>query len=200
MKIIKNDTAWHTADLARIIRRALRETKLTPQQRAMMRVTIKTRHGRRNPDFIGGSAPYHSTRFTLKLPPPKRAGLTMTGPFRDTLDIADIAATVVHEVWHCLGVSHRDMPEHIMWCHTTKLVQDGADEIPRRVARYPWTEKMTVRPKAKPVKRIADPIKVAEMRVAVWERKSKLAATKLKLWRRRLVTQTKRAAAREPKA
>lgn len=81
------------------------------------------------------------------------------------------AGTFHHEVLHTLGLMHKDMNSEAMWCR----------------APQPWAEGLTIRKKSEPkpiLKTKNLQLEKAQKSLAKWQKKAKLAATKIKKYNR----------------
>jgi hypothetical protein len=165
---VKNETDWNTRDLRRIILRACHQ-KLDGTPWTSLKVFVRYRRGN---NFRLGSA-Y------------RNGGPVFLNVERDSIDSSELAVTLLHELDHVKGLRHRDIVK-------------PAPHV------YAWAKGMTVGkkvivPKARPTlaERRYARIETAREAVAAWQRKLKLAQTKLRKWNRRLTAlgRTERVAA-----
>lgn len=102
---IRNKTKWSTKDLNSFFMLVLRDNnrrynnKIKGQQ---MRVTVAYSQGN-----YSGYAYYNSHRMRLKLPKPDRCN--------NKLDPGKLAFLFEHELQHCRGIKHREMPWYCNW-------------------------------------------------------------------------------------
>ncbi len=185
---IINETVWPTSMLRPFIVRAARDEfdSSTPNRKPRpLQVTITYAHDHY---ACSGHAFYHSGRSTVSVPNPqtffdkekwalrKRTAADPPAKF----PVHDFVHVLGHEFAHNIGVKHAMMG---------RRYKNRSKEVVE--AEYPWVTTLPVpvlrEKKVKPldVKRAE---KVAHLATAVarWQRRSKLAATKLKYWQRRL--------------
>lgn len=160
---IENGTHWRSDQIMAIARRVA-ETELDPAKRK--RFTVRVKYGRRGA-HVGGNAYVGGRSINL-----------LVGS--DAIDTMDLAFTIAHEMAHARGMRHRQMRGSPRWYQI-----DGWRDI------YAWAADMPVErqaPKAAPTlddKRERRAAHCREM-VAHWERRKKLASSKVRVWTRRL--------------
>jgi hypothetical protein len=179
MKIV-NKTHWRTLDLARIMRRAAAE-EFDDVGAVLKRACIVIAYNRGGTRYRESSGyarmPGDMERRTKEWRPRVRL-MVPSGE----VDPVDFAHTAAHEFAHTRGIDHDTMRGHPRY---------------RRVGNwrtiYGWAEAMPItrkpEPKARPsLRRSPLDAKIAHARAALstWERKQKLATTKVKHYRRRL--------------
>lgn len=181
---LKNETDWNTADLKRFVRAALRYLGVSEDRN--VRIT-----NRRSLDAIGasGCAYLNSRSMTVRLPRPiYRATIVGDDGAREEwrrrevmheVDLRDFAYVFLHELEHNLGLEHRQMRRS-------------------RKVFTPWLAGLVVRAKAEKAKPAPLPAgerraltreareAKARQRLALWERKMRLAKTKVAAWRRKV--------------
>ncbi|NIR14587.1 MAG: hypothetical protein GWN86_11860, partial [Desulfobacterales bacterium] len=158
----RNKTDYCTKDLRRIFLRGIKEMGASPNR------TIEVEYGRTpRHDSTGqssGMASIVGGWMVLRLPHPGK------------MDFKDFILTFEHELAHNLGVKHDEMEAGTYLCQ---------GPLPK------WAEGMTLgvkKPKPKPT--MDDKVQKREEHVRRmverWERKLKLAKTKLAHWKRKL--------------
>lgn len=162
MKII-NYTNWKTENI-RIILRIVAAKELDPDQIKRLQITLVNVNRRHN-NWVGGYAWYHSNRMVLKLP--KR------GP----IDPCELAKVAAHEMAHTHGMKHRDMKGSRRYTNT-----EGWREL------YAWAAEYPIEQKPEPAKpTLADKrlkkLEAAQSALLRWQRKAKLANTKMKKYK-----------------
>lgn len=180
MKItIKNSTAWPSAQLMPFIRRIAREefpgTKPSNTRSALTVRIVYTRAGKqRRGDSCSGYAYFNSSWCKVRVPYPH--------PGR-VFPVIDFCHVVGHEFAHCRGIKHAEMG----WQHG-----DSCNRGSYSAEHYAWARELRVptipakKPKPSTDDKRALRLKRAEAAVVTWTRKQKLAATKLKLWQRKV--------------
>ena len=178
---VKNKTVWQTKMLLPFIRRIAREEfpGTTPKNtRRRLTVHIVYNRGGKYYSYASGCAYLDSSWSQIQVPFPH--------PGR-TFPVLDFCHVLGHEFAHNRGVKHADMGLHYVHGKYSN-------------EHYKWASALPVpQVKAKPrapstAERRAKELKTAQVAVLTWQRKAKLAATKVKLWTRRVKTLEKRIA------
>lgn len=191
--LIENKTLWPTRMLRPFVTRIAREefpgTKPSNTRRTL-RVIIGYNRGAGSAycsghAWLGGSTAY------VNVPNPaygKDGRLRRKGEPHLTFPVVDFCHVVGHEFGHCKGLKHGEMGLHYGdSCHRgsySNAHYDWAKALPVPVVvekRRPTTDE----------RRVVE-LQRAERHAANWARKLKLAATKRKLWDRRVRTLQRR--------
>ena len=174
---VDNKTSWSTADLRRFVAEVVRR-----QGGPRRGFVIEFRNGRQS--YSSGRA-YVGGRWC-------KVTLASTGA-RQAPDRASLALVIAHEIAHLRGLAgERDMRSSSWLGYRSPDWRQRcvwADALPLRPAAAP--KKVRLVGEALVERRLAD----ATAKAREWERKSKLAATKLKAWRAKIRYYEKRAAA-----
>lgn len=166
---VENKTGWSTVDLRKALTRILRSVGATGTWN--VRVADRRHCGASG---SSGYAYYNSNGFTVRLPKAKDGDLTLH-------DLEDFACVAVHEMEHSLGLQHHEMLDGGGHSRTTRLcrLSPGARE---------WIHTLQIRAKPKaPVLSRAERTTAlldkreakAKLALATWERRLKLARTKV---------------------
>lgn len=158
---ITNNTHWQTKHLRAIAARALAMV-LEPEQG--LHVSIEFRYTR-GLAYSSGCAHLNSNHMTVRLSKHER-------------NRKDLAMVVAHEAAHAVLGWHHDVMRGNSYFHRVGLY----DEL------YAWADTMpleVVAPKKKVRKTAGDKLAKCEAALARWERKRKLAETKIKIWKRK---------------
>jgi len=177
MKIV-NKTGIRTDDIRRLVRAVALKELFTPEQISLLRVRVRHRRRShaRNDRHAGGWAYYHSTGFELTF---------VKGVQPDPVATAK---TIAHELAHCQGVKHRNMRNTLYgW-------KPGWEETWAWAKDYPLTLKPEpTKPTAEET--ASEDIERCRKAIDAWQRKAKLAATKLRRWKTKLHYYERKAAA-----
>lgn len=174
---IKNDTAWRTKDLRPFLLRILKSefdgSTVNRRPRWDYLFHIVYNRGGKDFSYCSGRAAIHGRWARIRVPNPVHENHAHAFP------VLDFCYVVGHEVGHSIGLRHSQMGLHY---------RRGAYSD----QHYAWALELPVpQPKAPPKRptidaRRAARLKTAQEAVTRWERKAKLAATKLKIWRRKV--------------
>lgn len=177
---LTNATHFDTRDLRALVGAGLRA--LGDDRTYHVTVTY-TRGGAAG--FTSGYAYYGTGRIRLSVP--KRDEGAVLAELPEPVRI-DLARTLAHEIAHTNGVRHREMHGELKRC-----CRGGSDDV-----AVPWADGLPVRAKAPKPK--ADPLVAREAKALAmlerWTRKARLAATKVRKYRKELERVQRRAAAR----
>ena len=166
MKLI-NKTHWRSDHIMAFVKRVA-EAELDPPQRKGY--VVEVGYTRRRGVLCTGYAYYHSKKIWVNVP-------------SDNILRDDLAHVIAHEMAHTRGMRHRAMrgsaryqrvpgyAQYYAWANELPLEQVQIERVPR-----------AVRTAAKRDKKLEQ----AQAALARWERRAKLAATKLKVWRRKV--------------
>jgi hypothetical protein len=98
------------------------------------------------------------------------------------------AHVIAHELAHCQGIKHRKMHSpRYKWCDESKRIWGWAADYPITMN----TDKTITKPSA--ADKVAEHIEKCQDAMSRWERKAKVAKTKIGNWKRRLKYYEKRA-------
>ena len=179
-----NNTRINTKQLSALVREVARRELFTPEQIALLKVRVvyrKRTHARQD-NQPGGYAYYNSNSMCLKF---------VKGIQPDPVAVAK---TTAHELAHCQGVHHGKAMSNSVYGW-----KQGWREHWAWAASYPLEmrpEPSKIKPKG--VDKASLEIEKCNKALDVWKRKAKLAATKLKVWKRKLGYYEKRLAAMSP--
>jgi hypothetical protein len=166
MKIIKNESVFRSRDIAKIVLRAIKD-QMPKEKLGRYRVYVEKSRRRKERNSTHGCAPVGGFHMRLWL----HSGWTTP---------EKLAAVALHEAQHSVGAQHRGMTDRVLWCRTEDMEGDSY---------FPWAVAMPLRQKEiktkKPVTGLEER-KAVQAALARWERKAKLAATKLAGYRARL--------------
>ncbi|HWO88150.1 MAG TPA: hypothetical protein VNL98_03250 [Gemmatimonadales bacterium] len=160
-----NRTPYDTRALRRIavtVHRVMARHEGRLRSWRSLRVLVQTRRPRLFDNAVSGYATYDGSRIVLCLPHPKH------GP----LAAARVARLVEHELYHCYGYRHGRFTEQPAewWAQHV-----GQENVPLRQVQ------------ARPVRDLVGERRAkAERYLRQWERRLKLAQTKVKQYRRRV--------------
>jgi hypothetical protein len=177
---IVNKTRVNAKQLGALIRAVAVEELWTPDdiEQLRIRVVYRRRTYGRPDNHPGGYAYYDSYRMCLKF---------VRGVQPDPVGTAK---TIAHELAHCKNVQHRNMNNNRYgW-------KPGWRETWAWVVKYPL-EMLPDRETVKPSKseKASKDIERCQKALEDWQRKAKLAATKLRKWKRKLDYYEKKLAA-----
>jgi hypothetical protein len=189
---LTNATHYLTSDLRSLVLAGIRREGFALD--ALWRVSVAYQKG----SGRCGWGRYHSTRFEVRLPRwiapapgesrfeqgaggswckkpllPRTDGLT--DKERDYY-----AHVVLHEIGHCRGLKHGEMHRSAFHAYSYDVAWAAGIAIRAK----PVAARAT--PDDRRSERIASAEKIASAKVAQWTTKAKLAATKLRVWRRKL--------------
>lgn len=164
MKLI-NRTPYDTRALRRIItavHRILAKTEGRLATWRYLRITVETRRARWNEGAVSGWASYSGTRMMLRLPHPRRHHV---GAHR-------VAWLAEHELHHAYGRRHGHFSEELPEWWRQHV---GSDPLPLKPTK--------TRP---PRDLVAERRQKAERLLRQWERRLKLAQTKVRHYRKKV--------------
>lgn len=166
---IDNRTHYSTQSLRAFLTAAIL-SEGDPERAYKVTVTSIRRNGGW---WTSGYAYYHSGTFRLRLPTRDEHGGLLAGLPKRSL--RDAAVTTVHELMHCRGLRHRDMPAGMKRC--------GGSDYPT-----PWLHDglQIVASKTQPAEHAAAGQTTEERRAALLRRREEKAAAMLVRWQRRL--------------
>jgi hypothetical protein len=175
---IRNHTAWQTKMLRPFIARIAREefpgTKPSNTRTRLTVVVKYHRGGDMGTTYCSGHAYYNSSSSQINVPHPKHGG---------AFPVKDFCHVVGHEFGHCRGLKHSEMG----WQHGNSCNRGGyswphyegwASKLPLPLPVMKKTVDHADRRAAK--------LQRAYAALETWQRKHKLATTKLQTWKRRI--------------
>lgn len=186
---VVNRTCWKTSQLRKIIERVARD-EIDAERRANITVEVsaaRQQHSCSGCAYVGGNVAH------VRVP-------TKVESFDPYL--VNFAKVAAHELAHCHG------HEGERWMRSNKTVRYGR-QSPKQAEFYAWVREPEYRVEREEKKRkIVDPaarnkkkIEQAEMKLRQWERKLKLAKTKLSKYRKSLnyhLSRGQKLAAKQP--
>lgn len=184
MKII-NKTHWQTKDLAAIIRKVATDELEKDKLKRCVFTVVYGRTGRGS----SGYAYYGGTRARLRIPSGNPRKPRIKTPYGwkgfppEEVDLVDFAYVVGHECGHLRGLHHGAA------MHSARYSRDSAYGDYRQY--YAWAGAMPLRKKEKKLPPTVDQRREkkalkANLQLRVWERREKLAKTKVKKYRLRV--------------
>lgn len=183
--LLKNHTDWSTRDLRRFV---LAGIKAEGVEGKSWTVTVKNARQRRG---CSGLASMRHPWMTLRIPSVRLVGVGKPAMLPDYLR-DDFAHVLWHEIAHTRGVEHREMTGG--W--------DGCRRGGPRGAEVAWASALTIGRKADPKRRDrkAERREAAVTSLAAWQRKLKLAQTKVRKYRAKVQRYERLAACAVPEA